>query len=86
MSKFQNEIDELIEKLKEIRNLDVFKQGAELKKLEEENDGLKEKLKFFSKRSMTIDEKFINKEIEYEEYQKQLDLLLKMRNAKEFKK
>jgi len=86
MSQFQNQIDELVKKLLEIKNVDVFKETAELKDLKAENNALKEKLKFFSEKSMTIDDLYIKNEITYKEYKKRLDQLNEIRDGEEFKK
>jgi len=79
---FQNQIDELIQMLLKIKEIDVFK-DVELK---QENEDLKEKLKFFSEKSMTIDDLYIKKEISYNEYKKRLDQLNEIRDGEEFKK
>lgn len=79
---FQNQIDELIQMLLKIKEIDVFK-DVELK---QENEDLKEKLKFFSEKSMTIDDLYIKKEITYNEYKKRLDQLNEIRDGEEFKK
>lgn len=79
---FQNQIDELVQMLLKIREIDVFK-DIELK---QENEDLKEKIKFFSEKSMTIDDLYIKKEISYNEYKKRLDQLNEIRDGEEFKK
>lgn len=79
---FKNQIDELVQMLLKIREIDVFK-DIELK---QENEDLKEKIKFFSEKSMTIDDLYIKKQITYDEYKKRLDQLNEIRDGEEFKK
>jgi regulator of replication initiation timing len=85
-SAFQDQIDVLIKNLLEIKKVDVFKDLDELNRLKQENKDLKEKLKFFSEKSMTIDDLYIKKQITYEEYKNRLDQLNEIRDKEEFKK
>ena len=85
-SAFQDQIDVLIKNLLEIKKEDVFKTLNELNQLKQENKDLKEKLKFFSEKSMTIDDLYIKKQINYEEYKNRLDQLNEIRDKEEFKK
>lgn len=86
MSAFQNQVDELIAQLIKIKNVDVFQIEDNNKKLKKENKDLKEKIAFFSEKSMTIDDLYIRGKINYQEYKNQLDQLNDIRDRDEFKK